>query len=116
MGYELTITRRENWSTDEGPAITREEWQSILSNDPELEPLNEDCAQMVDPSRRIANFFHYMDGNIWVKKPYKTPLLKMLSIAEKLGARVIGDNNEVYSADGTSSKDVSHWFTVCDDW
>lgn len=116
MGYELYITRRETWHTDEGPAITREEWQSILANDAELEPLGEDCAQMVHPSRRVANFFHYSDGNIWVKKPYRTPLLKMLAIAEKLGARVIGDNDEVYSADGTPSKDMSDSFTVCDDW
>jgi hypothetical protein len=117
MGYELHITRRDTWeSTAEGPAITREEWQSLLANDAELECLDEDTAQMVHPSGQIACFFHYSNGNIWVKKPYRTVLLKMLSIAERLGARVIGDNEEVYSAGGTPSKDVSYWFTVNDDW
>ncbi len=116
MGYDTTITRRDTWSADEGPAITRAEWQAILASDVELERVDEeDTARMLDPSRHVARFFWYQpDGRIFVKKPNRPVLMKMLAIAEKLGARVIGDDDEVYSRDGVPDKPAP--FTITDRW
>lgn len=37
MGYEIHITRAENWSDpDEARAITAEEWLEYVKRDPEL--------------------------------------------------------------------------------
>ena len=105
MGYDIHITRRENWSDDEGPTITREEWQAILVNNPELEHFNEeDAVWMLDPSRCTGRCFWYTGSKIFVKKPNRAVLMKMLDIAQQLGARVMGDDEEVYSRAGIPAK------------
>jgi hypothetical protein len=35
MGYELHITRREDWP-DDGPSISFDEWMAVVNADPEL--------------------------------------------------------------------------------
>lgn len=116
MGYDVHITRRDEWSDDKGPAITREEWQAVLANDTELERIDEeDTARMLDPSHHAARFFWYSPhGSIFVKKPNRSVLMKMLEIAEKLEARVIGDDGEVYSHNGVPDKPAQ--FTITDRW
>jgi hypothetical protein len=42
-------------------------------------------------------WFHYSDGNVDVKNPDREILGKMLQIAGQLGAKVQGDEDEVYS-------------------
>ena len=115
MGYDVHITRRNSWSDDGEPAITKQEWQAILACDSDLEPVGDgDNAQMLDSSRRVARFFWYSSGEIFVKKPNKPVLMKMLAIAEQLGARVIGDDDEVYSRDGQPDKTTQ--FAITEDW
>jgi hypothetical protein len=36
MGYDLHITRAEEWSQNEGREIAAAEWLALVSNDPEL--------------------------------------------------------------------------------
>ncbi|MER7721983.1 hypothetical protein ABTX99_34530 [Streptomyces flaveolus] len=36
MGYELHITRRDDWWDEEGSAISRQEWESVVAADPDL--------------------------------------------------------------------------------
>jgi hypothetical protein len=36
MGYDIHITRKANWSDDEGDSITSEEWLAVLDSDSEL--------------------------------------------------------------------------------
>src|SRR4030095_16791199 len=115
MGYDVHITRMHSWYAEGEPAITRQQWQSVLTDDPDLERIDEnDTAQMLDPSRHVARFFCYANGQISVKKPNKPVLMKMLAIADKLGARVIGDDDEVYSRDGTADKPAQ--FTITENW
>ena len=114
MGYDIHITRRNSWSDKGEPAITRQEWQAILADDSDLDRLDDDDAQMLDPSRRAGRRFYYADGSVFVRKPNKPVLMKMLAIAEKLGARVVGDDDEVYSRDGLPSKRAQ--FTITEDW
>jgi hypothetical protein len=36
MGYDLHITRRENWFDEEGPLITAAEFEAAVDHDPDL--------------------------------------------------------------------------------
>ncbi|MCA9419072.1 MAG: hypothetical protein KC917_22550 [Candidatus Omnitrophica bacterium] len=45
MGYDLHITRAEEWIYNEGREISKEEWLAYVESDPELSlvPKNGDC-------------------------------------------------------------------------
>ncbi|NYH26059.1 hypothetical protein GGD40_005630 [Paraburkholderia bryophila] len=45
-------------------------------------------------------WFDFRAGNVVVKNPDTAILLKMWLIAQKLGARVQGDDCEIYGVDG----------------
>jgi hypothetical protein len=89
--------------------------EQFLANNPDLQRIDEDdTAQMLDPSGRAARFFWYSDGQIAVRKPNKAVLMRMLAIAERLNARVIGEDGEVYSRDGAPDKPAQ--FTILEHW
>ena len=121
MGYDIHITRRVHWSDEGDPAITLDEWRTVVENDPELVGLpptkeNPLVAMMLSPhkERKAARYFRYSSGEIFVSKPCKAVVLKMLEVARSLNARVIGDEDEVYSEDGAPCQPSS--YTVDDSW
>lgn len=117
MGYELHITRRENW-VDEDPAaaISLQEWIELVKNDPEMRLDNEATATTTggdtitvdseglsvwtaysrDGVRGNHAWFAYHGGNICVKNPDAEIIRKMQSIAVLLDAKVMGDEGELY--------------------
>lgn len=120
MGYDVHITRKEEWFSDEGEAIPLEEWQAYVAADPEmrldgvaeattpegtvLRVENPGLAVWVaysghDDSGNMAWFSHHGD-KVSVKNPDDEILRKMHAIASALGARVQGDEGELYDADG----------------
>lgn len=46
-------------------------------------------------------WFDFRSGNVVVKNPDVAILSKMWKIAQKLGARVQGDDGEIYGSDGS---------------
>ena len=34
MGYNLYITRKENWGDEDGPSIRLEEWMTYIASEP----------------------------------------------------------------------------------
>jgi hypothetical protein len=36
MGYNVRITRKQNWSDEEGPEIPLAEWIAVVAADPEM--------------------------------------------------------------------------------
>ncbi len=120
MGYDVHITRKENWFDEEGPSISLEEWISLVGADPGM--LLEGFAEAATPSGEkirveseglsvwTAYSGHGKDGNMaWfdlragcvvVKNPDEEILKKMYEIARRLGAKVQGDDGEVYGSDG----------------
>jgi hypothetical protein len=36
MGYDVHITRKENWFDQQGPAISLEDWTDLVGQDPEM--------------------------------------------------------------------------------
>jgi hypothetical protein len=48
-------------------------------------------------------WFYYSDGNIQVKNPDEEILIKMFQISLTLGAKVQGDEGELYNAVGSTN-------------
>lgn len=118
MGYDVHITRKENWfDEDETHNITIEEWKEIVANDPEMRLDNfAEATTTNGDNLRIENeglsvwmkysgdgldgnhaWFEYAQGNIDVKNPDREIIIKMLGLAEKLNAKVQGDDGEIYN-------------------
>jgi hypothetical protein len=117
MGYELHITRQENWfDEDNSRRIPFEEWTQILADDKEMRldgvaevtTSNGDTIRVESEglslwTRYSGNgvngnyaWFDYSGGCIVCKNPDDEIIDKMLDIAERLNAKVQGDEGEVY--------------------
>ncbi len=120
MGYDLHITRKENWHDDDGPEISLAEWELLIATDPEMRLDGYAEAQLPnggvlrsdDPSlavwvghpehgRRDGMAWLWLnDGNIVAKNPDEPMCRKMWSLAQTFGAKVQGDEGELYGSDG----------------
>ncbi len=113
MGYDLHITRQENWfDEDRAKQISIEEWKEFVANDPEMRLDNYAEADLGNGEvLRVGEegltvwtvysgsdtvWFGFFKGNISVKNPDDEIIQKMLAIAEKFNARVQGDDGELY--------------------
>jgi hypothetical protein len=99
MGYELHITRAEFHACNEGHEITADEWMRYVQSDPELCSFPDNGAYFVQWSGKSKYPDPWLDwfaGNISTKNPDKAIVEKMLQIAQALGARVQGDDGELY--------------------
>lgn len=117
MGYDIHITRQENWyDEDESNQITFIEWEAYIESDPEMrldnfaetrlssgEILRVESKGLAvwikysgDHSKGNHAWFDFRDGNIVVKNPDEEIMKKMLSVAEKLKAKMQGDEGEIY--------------------
>jgi hypothetical protein len=109
MGYNVFITRKTDLTDEDGPIITLNEWKALVLSDTELrlESGAEEQGVCVwtaySKNGRRRNFaWLYLDGggNITAKNPDKEFLRKMCQIAQKLDAKVQGDELELYDAKG----------------
>ena len=129
MGYNIHITRQEEWY-DEVPelCITMEEWVTYVTNDPDMRldnhafvkttggedfgVISEGLSVWTKYSRNGIGggyaWFSYEEGNIDVKNPDDEILGKMYEIADKLGARLIGDDGEQYYKDSKTGLVIAH--------
>jgi hypothetical protein len=98
-GYKVHITRAEHWAKNEGCEIPASEWHDLVKGDPELRLA---CAN--GPHFAVWNtnagqpggWLDWNNGNITTKTPDEQLLAKMIEIAERLGAKVQGDDGELY--------------------
>lgn len=100
MGYDLHITRAENWCLNEGKEISAEEWLKVIEEDTELRLASNDgpyAALWDGPSKYHPEaWLDWWRGNIYTKNPDKAIVEKMIQIAKLLRARVQGDDGEFY--------------------
>ncbi len=121
MGYDVHITRKKDWFNRDQPGFTFEEWSSYIGTDPSMRL--DGVARTTTPDGQVieiqspglavwiaysghdedrtAWFDLSRSGNISVKNPDPEILGKMWEIAQALGAKVQGDDGEIYSADGS---------------
>ena len=107
MGYDLHITRRKDWSDSNGPSISEQDWQTLVRADSEL--------QIGDPINQpnFATFgeeawFDWSDGHVFTKNPDRQTLEKMLELADRLGAKVQGDDGETYDVNSLDGYETTH--------
>jgi hypothetical protein len=103
MGVELHITRAEFWAENDDSPITAEEWLSYIGTDPELS-LDRSCgeyfARWSGPSACGEPWLEWFQGNISTKWPDTALYLKMLQVAQALGASVQDDEGAFYPEAG----------------
>jgi hypothetical protein len=96
MGYDLHITRKENWTDDNGESITPDEWLSVLDADPELSRATDTGADTLAGAWNGQTLFRFDNGEITCKNPDEPTIRKMVAIAQRLRANVQGDDAERY--------------------
>jgi hypothetical protein len=122
MGYDVHITRAECWTDSEEHPISLDEWLAYVEQDPEMRHDGFAEAQIKGTGRllRIERkgiavwmaysrhleggnmaWFSHRFGAITVKNPDHEMLDKMCRIARFFGARVQGDEREIYEESST---------------
>jgi hypothetical protein len=99
MGYDLHVTRAEAWPKSEDNPITAEEWLAVVRDDPELALAGYNgpyFALWDGPSEYPDPWFDWSHGEIYTKNPDVPMIRKMIGLAERLNARVQGDDGEEY--------------------
>ena len=115
MGYDVHITRRQHWSDTDGPEISLDQWIATVRSDSEMRLDNVAEALMPSGNRlRYENeglavwtgcpgrevWFDYRRGRVVVKNPDQQILRKMWTVAQRLSAKVEGDEGETYGENG----------------
>ena len=111
MGYEVHITRAENWASNYGLEITTQEWFDVVRGDPDLIPAPENGEYFVlwrGTTKYPETWFDWSQGNITTKNPDRATLQKMLKIAILLKATVQGDEGETYDEAAVNGFDDSY--------
>jgi hypothetical protein len=112
MGYDVHITRKIEWSDEDGPCITEDEWRAYVASDSELVITGSaECKTPQGETVRISQplmtewrhhssrspvWLSYFEGNLSIKNPDEECRAKMRQIAAKLQAKVQGDDGEYY--------------------
>lgn len=107
MGYDLHITRANDWLDSAEQPISREEWRAYIEFDPELDSSKEDELDAAwygedgrpRQSECVGGFWWY-EGRIVEKNPSKAEIGKMTQVATVFNARVVGEEDEEYRANG----------------
>ena len=120
MGWEVHMTRADDWSDSAQRPITADEWLAVVAADPELEIDKANGPYFTVWSGPCSypdgGWFDWANGRVSTKHPDRTILGKMLQLAARLGARVQGDDGEEYTdpaqlTDGESAavRSVGKW-------
>lgn len=126
MGYDIHITRADDWTDSPSVPISLEEWIAVVDGDPELRLERVASATTVEgetvsfesPGLAVwmgwsrngdggaLAWIDHCDGETVSKNPDEEILRKMHQIAQALGARVQGDDGEEYDATGRATRDI----------
>jgi len=102
VGYDLHITRKAFWADDEGPVITLENWAAYVETDLEitLDPENPGTENYVlRCGQHSCPLWWEERGEVCTTNPEPEVIAKLVRVAAALGARVLGDDGEVYGTD-----------------
>ena len=112
MGYDLHITKAEDWTEAGSQPISDAEVKQLVASDQTLAVSTTDYYDRdggegeteripailwtTHPDEEVA--FWFQDGEITAKNPDDATIIKMLEMAERLQAQLLGDDGEVYQA------------------
>jgi hypothetical protein len=121
MGYNVHITRAEEWFDSADSPITLDEWSAYVRGDPELRAERSAAASQPDGSGSLEVelsglcvwtgwsqhgrsdamvCFWHSDGRITSCAIDEEVLSKLHRVAQRLGGRLVGDEDEEYGPDG----------------
>lgn len=109
MGYEIHISRRQDWF-DDGDAITFDEFVRLVSGDAEFRHPGQSGADFADwrsPKTSYESWLCWSEGQIYTKNPEPELIDKMVLLARQLNAKVQGDDGEVYRSATETENDES---------
>lgn len=105
MPYDLHIVRTDDWLDAKNSPITREDIDKVIRSDPELEWSSVDYVDMKEGADIVRFFlikwngypcFWWYRDQITCASPDEQRIAKLVEMAEKLKANVIGDDGEKY--------------------
>lgn len=114
MSYDLYITRKTTPYDVDGPEISEADWRGLIAELGCFKPIKSvavgDATLNIpqewhphfwtghpDSTDVVGPIFQLMDGNLSVKYVDQETARFALDLAEKLGARLIGEAGEVYT-------------------
>jgi len=107
MGYDLSLTRARYPWENAGLQLTPDDVHALVSGDASLEAAS--AGENLPGLRWTAHpggdevALWLLDGNLVAKNPDRVTITWMVDLAARLGARVVGDDGEVYARDGSWS-------------
>jgi hypothetical protein len=106
MAYDLHIVKTESWLDRADDPITKAEVDALIASDSELAWSSADWMDMSDKKGKVTRYFAILwngEPCFWWYRdeircggPCEEQVAKMVRMANKLGANVIGDDDEVY--------------------
>jgi len=109
MGFDVYITRAELPEQSGQHPISELEWKGLVESDSSLTISPDEHCDRRTSDGRIERFqmvvwtahpgrppFMLIDGAVRIKSPDEATLQKMVEMAKRLGARVMGESGEVY--------------------
>jgi len=120
MGYDVFITRAENSNESVQHPISEADWKALLQSDSSLEASPTDYYERHTQDGRTERFqmvlwtahpdrppFMLVDGAVQIKSPDEATIQKMVEMAGRLRARVVGEGGEVYPMEQRSHSQLS---------
>ncbi len=98
MGYELHVTHADDWLKASAHPVSRADVDKVVQGDPELDWSATDNINgrydFIEWNSESA--FYWETHEIIGKSLIEPQIIKLCEIAEKLGAKVVGDDGEHY--------------------
>lgn len=110
MGWVVYITHAsQSYATEKHP-IAEAKWLAVVDSDPTLQPSAEDYYERREPDRSVKTYhpvlwtehpnkpaLYFMDGAVHCTSPDERTMIKMTCIARQLGAKVLDEDDRVYT-------------------
>jgi hypothetical protein len=106
MPYDVHIVRTDNWLDTADDPITKPQVDALIASDPELAWSADDWVDMSDEKGKVTRYFAILwtgepcfwwyRNEIRCATPNQAQRAKMVEMAARLGAKVIGDDGEAY--------------------
>ena len=110
MAYDLHIVRTTNWLEASSAPITKQDVDALIAGDPELTWSTADYIDMRDDAGAVTRYnmiiwrgqpcFWWYRDQIQCSDPDEAQQSKLVQMARALDAFAVGDDGEVYGADG----------------